>query len=334
VTAWDVPEDGFRFTDAYAFGRSVSSTRERFLVPKAKESQSWRRYWPLLDTAGLFRAFAEIDPTEAGVLEFATRYGWLGVAQDVEIDETGSHRAAPAEGQGEDESFEFDFAKGESLAFWADEILGMRHTLKVWDALSAMDVEDLQAWFHVEDYHGALRATYDAGAMQPRAVFTHERSPQTSVQQFQWYLSHAEIRRITEDPSTVALSFIRTLIEGRLREQAGARLVYQDESDLGPLAVNLVPKGLLGALWLQAAQSIEANKAFGKCRQCKNWFEIPPELGALGRRKDLGYCSVACREASDERDTRGDVPAPPPGNVVDLASEKERVEARRASGGR
>jgi hypothetical protein len=334
VTAWDVPEEGFKWVDAYAFGRSVSSTVERFLTPKAKASQGWRRYWPLADAVGLFRAFADTETSEGGIIEFAEKFGALGLSQDIEIPSETDEDAdtGPIEA-----GFEFDFGKGESFGVWEEEILGLRHVLKVWDALQVMSVDDLQAWFRVEDFHGALRASYDAGAPIRRAAFTHERSPQTTMQEFQWYLSHAEIRRITEDPSTVALSFIRTLIEARLREQVGARIVYQDEADLGPLGVNLVPKSLLGAIWLQAAQAIEANKAYGRCRQCRSWFEVPPELVALGKRKDLGYCSVACRENSEERDTRGDgvVGHHPPTSHVDMSRtfDDEEPEPKRALGG-
>ncbi len=329
VTAWDVPEQGFRWVEGFAFGRTVSDNLERFLVTKTKATQDWRRYWPLADSPALFRAFAATETTEAAILAFAEKYGWLGIAQDIEI---------PS-----DE--ETDFAKGESLSVWTDEILGMRQLLKVWDALQVLAVDELQAWFYVEDFHGALRASYNPGESLPRAAYTHERSPQTVVQEFQWYLSHSEIRRISEDPSTVALSFIRTLVEARLREQSGSRLTYQNEEDLGPLAVSLVAKSLLGSLWLQAAQAIEANKAYGQCRQCHGWFEVPPELRALGKRADLGYCSLACREQSDERDRRGEVaqagaaaPAAPepttkPDNVVDLATEKERAEERRRASG-
>jgi hypothetical protein len=329
VTAWDVPEEGFRWVDAYAFGRSVSSQLERFLVPKAKVSQSWRRYWPVADAPALFRAFGDTETTDAGILAFADKFGALGVGQDIEIpsdQKAAAHR---------EETFECDFAKGEPVTVWVDEILGMRHMVRVWDALQVVDVESLQAWFRVADFHGALRASYDPGQVVRRAAFTHERSPQGTTEEFQWYLSHSEIRRITEDPSTVALSFLRTLVEARLREEAEARITYQDQAGMGPLAVSLVPKSLLGVLWLQAANAIEANKAFGRCRQCQGWFEVPPELSALGKRKDLGYCSIACREQSDERDTRGDgvaspvPPAPPAQNVVDMATEKER----RASGG-
>jgi hypothetical protein len=331
VTAWEVPEEGFKWVDGYAFGRNVNSTVERFLVTKVKAGQGWRRYWPVADVPALFRTFIETEPTEAAILDFATRYGALGIAQDIEIpaeDESGQTLSPEA-------GFEFDFGKGESFSYWVDEILGLRHVLKVWDALQALDVEELQSWFRIEDFHGALRASYDAGQPLRRAVYTHERSPQTTIQEFQWYLSHAEIRRLTEDPSTVALSFIRTVIESRLREQVGARLIYQDEAELGPLAVNLVPKSLLGALWIQASHAIESNKSYGRCRQCRCWFEVPPELASLGQRKDLGYCSVACREASQERDTRGDVvpTPPPPGNVVEMDLFDEDAEPRRASGG-
>jgi hypothetical protein len=309
VTAWDVPEHGFRWASGYAFGRTVSSTLDRFLVPKTKAEQAWHRYWPLADAPALFRAFADLDLTEEAIAEFADKYGCLGTGQDIEIPSA----ADPSDGPPPDGGFESDFSKGESLAMWVDEILGMRHTVRVWEALQTMSVEELQTWFHMEDFHGALRASYDGGEPVRRAVYAHERLPQTTLQEFQWYLSHAEIRRLTHEPATVALSFVRTMVEARLREQTSARLTYvDDEPDQGPLQVSLVPKTLLGAIWMQAASAIEANRAFGKCRQCHCWFELPPELRALGKRADLGYCSSLCREESDERDRRGDVaPATP-----------------------
>lgn len=339
LTAWDVPAEGFRWVDAYSFGRDVNSVVERFLV--ANSSQAWRRYWPLEDTGGLFRAFADLEPTETAILEFATRYGALGVTQGIEIP-----TSKPTHSN-EEETFDCDFGNGERLATWIDEIQGMRHVLRVWDALQVMAVDDLQRWFRVEDFHGALRAVYDPGETLRRAVFTHEHTPQSSLTEFQWYLSHSEIRRITEDPSTVALSFIRTVVEGRLREQVVARMVYQEQGEGGPLGVSLVPRSLLGSMWLQAARSIEAGKAFGRCRECRGWFEVPPEILMMGR-KDVGFCSVNCRTVFEERAGRDPnatpptpVPPPPPGNVVDLAKEPlvtaedlESVESlKRASGG-
>ena len=333
VTAWDVPSEGFRWVNAYSFGRDVNSVVERFLV--ANSSQAWRRYWPLEDTPGLFRNFADLETTEPAILDFASRYGGLGITQGIEI---------PAGKPGdstEEETFDFDFGNGERLTTWIDEILGLKHVLRVWDALQVLAVDDLQSWFRVEDFHGALRAVYDPGEPLRRAVFTHERTPQSTVNEFQWYLSHSEIRRITEDPSTVALSFIRTAVEGRLREQVGARMIYQDQRDGGPLNVGLVSKTLLGAIWLQAARSIEANRAFGRCRECRNWFEVPPELLMMGR-KDVGFCSVACRTQADERGGQPATPgAPaPPGNVIDLSKEPllraedlEDEALKRAAGG-
>jgi hypothetical protein len=322
VTAWDVPSEGFRWVDAYSFGRDANSLLERFLVPNA--TQAWRRYWPVEDTPGLFRTFADLDPRESAILDFANKYGALGIAQGIEIP------ADKAAHSPEEETFDFDFGNGERLAFWVDEIIGLKHVLRVWDALAILAVDDLQSWFRVEDFHGALRAVYDPGEPLRRAVFTHERTPQSMVQEFQWYLSHSEIRRITEDPSTVALSFMRTVVEGRLRDQVGARLVYQERGEGGPLGVSIVPKTLLGAMWLQAAHSIEANKSFGRCRHCRSWFEVPPELLMIGKKKDVGFCSVACRNESEAAAPSA------PDNIVDLAERREELEEnapKRASGG-
>ena len=337
VTAWDVPSEGFRWVDAYSFGRDVNSVLERFLI--SNSSEAWRRYWPLEDAPGLFRSFADLDPSEKGILDFASRYGALGVSQGIEIPTQKS-----GEPGGDEEAFDFDFGNGERFSQWVDEVMGLRQVLRVWDALQVLAVDELQSWFRVEDFHGALRAVYDAGQPLRRAVFTHERTPPSTVNEFQWYLSHAEIRRITEDPSTVALSFIRTVVEGRLREQVAARMVYQERGEGGPLGVGLVPKSLLGAIWLQAASAIEAGKAFGRCRECRGWFEVPPELLMMGR-KDVGFCSVACRNQAEQRSgpdpNAGAAANVAAANVVDLAKEplvseedlEEDAALKRASGG-
>lgn len=290
VTAWDVPADGYRWVRAFSFsGEFANRSADRFLV--ARPTEAWRRYWPLDDHPGLFRSFAELRPDEESILQFSGRHGWLGVAQDVEIP------------SGDEESVEVEFGKGERFELWKNEILGMQHAVRVWEALQVLAVDDLQSWFRVEDVFGALRATYVAREAVPRNVFSHEMTPEGPVAEFQWYLSHSEVRRISTDPGTVALSFLRTMVEARLREQVGARIVYTEVSEGGPLTVGLFPRSLLGALWLQCARAIESNKSFGRCRGCHGWFEVPVELLLGKTSRDVGYCSVDCRAKAS---------APPP----------------------
>jgi hypothetical protein len=52
-----------------------------------------------------------------------------------------------------------------------------------------------------------------------------------------------------------------------------------------------VPNDLLGAVWLQFAQTVGGDKGFRRCSQCGLWFELAPE----GGRKTKQFCSGTCR---------------------------------------
>ena len=56
-------------------------------------------------------------------------------------------------------------------------------------------------------------------------------------------------------------------------------------------AIRIVPTTLIGAMWLQLAESIAGNKMHRSCVSCGWWFEIGPSTA----RKSKFYCSEACR---------------------------------------
>ena len=60
-------------------------------------------------------------------------------------------------------------------------------------------------------------------------------------------------------------------------------------SDEPSLDLNVVPKNLLGAIWLQFAMAITGNKRFTDCEMCGKPFEVKK-----GTRKT---CSDKCRKA-------------------------------------
>ncbi len=62
-------------------------------------------------------------------------------------------------------------------------------------------------------------------------------------------------------------------------------------SGAGDLAATLMPKGLIGALWLQAALAITGKADYRQCTDCPTWFALSPEQG----RPDKRFCSDACR---------------------------------------
>ena len=74
-------------------------------------------------------------------------------------------------------------------------------------------------------------------------------------------------------------------------------------TDDARLRIHVVPRNLLGALWLQFARGIDGQKTYLRCRGCNNWLEI--SIKATGYRTSRAYCSDACRsKAYRERQLR------------------------------
>ena len=56
----------------------------------------------------------------------------------------------------------------------------------------------------------------------------------------------------------------------------------------------VVPRTLLGAMWLQFAEAISQQKDYRRCRNCHTPFEISTGR-TTGSRSDRTFCTVACK---------------------------------------
>jgi hypothetical protein len=84
------------------------------------------------------------------------------------------------------------------------------------------------------------------------------------------------------------------LINQGLDLHAHARLLY--EPDSRELNRHVVPRNLLGAMWIQIAAMAEGTRAYTRCKQCRRWFVLSQEI----RRADRAYCSDRCRHKAIE----------------------------------
>ena len=57
--------------------------------------------------------------------------------------------------------------------------------------------------------------------------------------------------------------------------------------------LQITPKNLLAAMWLQFAQAVTGDKEYRQCKQCGKPFEI--SLAPEGMRKSREYCTDPCR---------------------------------------
>lgn len=96
--------------------RSYKS-REEWLLERRRADGAERRYRPLSDETGLFLMFAQLEPTQAGILSFATQYGLLGGRAEIRV--AGTEQV------------------GELLHVWVEEIKAMRGVVGLWDAVRA-----------------------------------------------------------------------------------------------------------------------------------------------------------------------------------------------------
>ena len=99
----------------------------------------------------------------------------------------------------------------------------------------------------------------------------------------------------------LALVLVQTFANEQLWTHAGPCLLYgpltsrdglwAEELPQNRLHLRIVPKNLLGAMWLQYARSIDGKKDYRQCRQCGKWFELSLEANRPTRL----FCEDACR---------------------------------------
>jgi hypothetical protein len=94
---------------------------DSLLVPRP--GAAFGRYAPLREETGLFLNFADTEPSRAGVLAFANRYGPLGGTAEILLDH-GDLLSFP-EGMDPEQ-----IETGETLRHWGEQILWMRETVQ------------------------------------------------------------------------------------------------------------------------------------------------------------------------------------------------------------
>src|SRR5689334_22241201 len=141
---WPIPSQGFEWAHRRPFPRGKM---DRYLVPIAAADQA--RY-DVFSHSALFRTFARTPLTEAGVLAFANRYGFLGGACLRQVSQPD-----PAKPNS------FWPGYGELLSDWRGEIGLMKHAaFDLWDNIRAGHAAALKPFITWEQTKGGARALY------------------------------------------------------------------------------------------------------------------------------------------------------------------------------
>ena len=233
--AWYVHKEGYAWIRTREVLNGEKERRGIYLAEDSTRSgkDERERYQPLRDHSGLFRTFAETEPTKEGILGFANRHGQLGGKGVVNI-------VLPRVGRSE------PIGSGEPLAMWRREIMAMHQALDMWDMADRGEVGGLS---RIISWRGRkiVLCDYNSHGQRDRYVIA---SPEI----------HPELleRFRPGDVIQPALCYVQYMVNKQLNGRVSPRLLW--ESDRNSLGLYINPTNLLGMLWLQLARAISEDK--------------------------------------------------------------------------
>ncbi|QDU28507.1 hypothetical protein ETAA8_36090 [Anatilimnocola aggregata] len=297
---WPLPPDGFQWRDLRPVSDSWSVERksDRVLV-----SNDFRmsflglntksiKYQPL-DSSGLFRELAALDPSPEAIQQFANRYGALTggrlfVPQDKEermLKPTSDVRlsryyeealfAGMTEAKTTIKHWVMRGAVfGDSLGYWREEIHKLRALIGLWDSLRNSNRSGIEK-FAQFGWNGKLRTINvvdeDGKALARVRTFTQEASAKLTL--------------------AAAAEHALTDVLSDLTANTSGILLFPHESRYRR-KLAIVPKSLRDAIWLQFALAVLENKKYRSCEVCGKSFEVSPQVARTTRT----LCSSACKQ--------------------------------------
>lgn len=205
-----------------------------------------QRYQPLAERPGLFRIFADLDPTPDTILGFANAYGHLtrdhATAREESDNASAQVRIELSQG---DEPL---VAEGEPLSFWLGEMDVMRHAVAIWDAVRERNAEALAECVRWRDDGVYCEC---AGA-RAEPISTYANHPES----LRWF------RR--GDLVEPAILWLAGRLNARLERRTLALFQWSPERP-GELHLFYIPGSLIEAMWLQFAFAVDQNRDYRKC---------------------------------------------------------------------
>jgi hypothetical protein len=279
---WRLPSLGYQWVDGFIgpeagkiHGPELSS-QARVLIENFGREVRYTPYRPLQKHPALFRTFAALEPTEDSFRSFADGYGNLGFAQMVSV--------KPPTRQGGPIG-----VTGEPYDVWRTALGGLKEAVYLWDLFQQAKRDELEQIIRWDrDALGQPLAVY---YVPKRDLLTNKKiAPGDSVEiasprSHQHWLNYMG----AQDYFTPAKALLLRWVNVEIGKHVAARLLY--DVDKAEPVLRMVPRNLLGCLWLQLAQNISGDKTLRVCAACRKWFEIP----ARGSRSDKQFCSDKCR---------------------------------------
>ena len=291
---WDVDQGGYQWEDVALFCPSEKEPKPPYLTagPIKSGRRSWVRYQPLRRDTGLFRTFIETEPTNAGIRDFANKFGLLGGDVTLVLSFPQPTAQSPTA---------IEPGHGEPLHKWVCEILHMRQIVRLWDMAKAHDVQGLSQYIRwnkekdsiLYDSHPDLEEEIDL-PVELEKFYPGEEVTTPILHVRHWIATPGEwsvpLERFRyDDVIQPALYYVQRIVNEQLKGHVSARLLWAP--DRTKLDLCFVPGSLRDALWLQFAHAIACKIDYRPCDECHTWFELSPKIA----RADKRYCSAICR---------------------------------------
>jgi len=276
---WTVPVGGVRLLTE-AEGTDLTSDEwhslGEALVPQGEGRQEID---PLAMTPPLFEVLATAPLEGEALAKLAGRVGLLGLEPPLVTSASGRREAGKRV---------LD-RPVECVAQWRSELLRLRDAFELWGAVSAL------AEARREPHRArAAAARLELGErVQLRDGFALLTDPHRGrVTRIGTPGSEIE-RLLRANPPDLLLAgrlALRQALDAQLARHTRLRMVYDE--GMRALRLRAGPNSLLGAAWLQLAESAAGGRKARPCLRCAKWFVVKS-----GRRGHDRYCRPACRQA-------------------------------------
>ena len=289
---WTVNQAGYQWTDTKKpVGADVLPNHLLKPIMAGPARFRARRYAPLRDCPALFQVFAKLrlDPQE--LVAFANQYGRL--IEDT-IQTSPVDRGHPPF---RDEAHKLDYGKRQPAQFypetydlWCEQIVAMRQAVDVWECVQEADEETLAkhlTWW--QEPNGAYKATYNS---HPQ-VGPKEEPDYPDRRTHGIIFTKTADEMVNQGLNLGDLTFpareqLRRVINQHFEGLVMPQSIWS--ADHTRIVLGLVPKNLLGALWLQFAEAVASDKIYRLCKECSKQYEVNESERAVRH-----YCSNKCR---------------------------------------
>lgn len=99
------------------------------------------------------------------------------------------------------------------------------------------------------------------------------------------------MRRLPPKKTGPAARELQALVDEQLLEMRAVAKFQLDPPPTGRPHLHVVPSTLLGAMWVQLAEAVSAQREFRQCEGCRQWFTLRPGKD----RPTKTHCAPECR---------------------------------------